>query len=184
MRINKDTQDTLSMKKLLLVFCGVLFVGGAPSSANEIRNVITDSIQLVVNGSSTTTQRLASEYSVSGTNISATTLGGLGAGTAGSGEASSPTISDGTYTITTAGQAFSFSESGRMGANNVATQDVDATTGLIDTQTTYGQLTSITGGVKGSLAGTLSPTGIATVTAGGQGTTALGQRTVTLSVFD
>ncbi len=167
------------MKKLLLVFCGVFFVG-AGASANEIRNVITDSVQLVVNGSSTTTQRLASEYSVSGSNISATTLGGLGAGTAGA----APTISDGTYTVTNAGQAFSFSESGRMGANNVATQAIDSTTGLIDTQTTYGQLTTITGGVKGSLAGTLSPTGIATVTAGGQGTSALGQRTVTLSVFD
>ena len=167
------------MKKLLLVFCGVFFVG-ASASANEIRNVITDSVQLVVNGSSTTTQRLASEYSVSGTNISATTVGGLGAGTAGA----APTISDGTYTITTAGQAFSFSESGRMGANNVATQEIDGTSGLMDTQTTYGQLTSITGGVAGSLAGTLSPTGIATVTAGGQGTSALGQRTVTLSVFD
>ena len=167
------------MKKLLLVFCGVFFVG-AGASANEIRNVITDSVQLVVNGSSTTTQRLATEYSVSGTNISAGTMGGLSAGTVGA----APTIDDGTYTVTTAGQAFSFSESGRVGANNVATTAVDSTSGLVDTQTTYGQLTSITGGVAGSLAGTLSPTGIATVTAGGQGTTALGQRTVTLSVFD
>ena len=167
------------MKKFLLVFCGVFFVG-AGASANEIRNVITDSVQLIVNGSSTTTQRLASEYSVSGSNITAGTMGGLGAGTAGA----APTISDGTYTVTNTGQAFSFSESGRVGANNVATQAVDATTGLLDTQTTYGQITTITGGVAGTLAGTLSPTGIATVTAGGQGTSALGQRTVTLSVFD
>jgi hypothetical protein len=107
-------------------------------------------------------------------------MGGLGAGAA----SSAPTISDGTYTITTAGQAFSFSESGRVGANNVATMATDSTTGLADTHTTYGQLTTISGGVAGTLAGTLSPTGVATVTAGGQGTTALGQRTVTLSVFD
>ena len=33
-------------------------------------------------------------------------------------------------------------------------------------------------------AGDLSATGVPTVTAGGQGTTALGQRTVSLSVFD
>ena len=166
------------MKKLLF-FCGVFFVG-ASASANEIRNVITDSIQLTVNGSSTMTQRLSSEYSVSGTNMTASAMGGLGAGTA----SSAPTITDGTYAMTTAGQAFSFSESGRVGANNVATMATDSTTGLADTHTTYGQLTTISGGVAGSLAGTLSPTGIATVTAGGQGTTALGQRTVTLSVFD
>ena len=59
-----------------------------------------------------------------------------------------------------------------------------APSGLADTHTTYGQLTTISGGTAGTLAGTLSPTGIATVTAGGQGTTAIGQRTVTLSVFD
>ncbi len=167
------------MKKFLLIFCGLTLVG-ASASANEIRNVITDSVQLTVNGSSTQTQRLASQYSVSGSNITAGSLGGLGAGTAGA----APTISDGTYTVTNSGQAFSFSESARMGTNNVATSAMDSTTGLADTHNTYGQLTTITGGTAGSLAGTLSPTGVATVTAGGQGTTALGQRTVTLSVFD
>jgi hypothetical protein len=170
---------SFAMKKLLLIFCGVTLIG-ASASANEIRNVITDSVQLTVNGSSTTTQRLASEYSVSGTNMTATTMGGLGAGTAGA----APTITDGTYTLTTAGQAFSFTESGRMGANNVATSAIDHSDGTLDTHTTYGQLTTISGGTKGSLAGTLSPTGIPTITAGGQGTTAIGQRTVTLSVFD
>ena len=166
------------MKKFLF-FCGVFFVG-ASASANEIRNVITDSVQLTVNGSSTMTQRLASEYSVSGTNITAGTMGGLGAGAVGA----APTITDGTYTVTQAGQAFSFSESGRVGSSNVATMATDSTSGLADTHTTYGMLTTITGGTAGTLAGTLSPTGVATVTAGGQGTTALGQRTVTLSVFD
>jgi hypothetical protein len=39
------------------------------------------------------------------------------------------------------------------------------------------------GGDKGTLAGTLSPTGVPTVTAGGSGTTATGQRTIELSVF-
>ena len=170
---------SFAMKKLLLIFCGMT-LAGVSASANEIRNVITDSVQLTVNGSSTMTQRLATEYSVSGTNVSSSAFGGLGAGTAGA----APTISDGTYTITTAGQAFSFSESGRVGANNVATSAIDASDGTLDTHTTYGQLTTISGGTKGSLAGTLSPTGIPTITAGGQGTTAIGQRTVTLSVFD
>ena len=167
------------MKKLLFVLCGMAFITPA-AMANEIRNVITDSVQLTVNGSSTNTQRLASEYSVSGTNMTATTMGGLGAGTA----SAAPTIIDGTYTMTTAGQAFTFSETGRMGANNVATVDIDSTGGQIDSHTTYGYLNTTSGGTAGDLAGTLSTTGIATVTAGGQGTTALGQRTITLSVFD
>ena len=95
------------MKKLLVLFCGLFFIGSATNAA-EIQNVITDSVQLTVNGSASQTTRQASQYSVSGSNISVTTLGGLGAGTAGTGMA----ISDGSYAITTAGQAFSFTESG------------------------------------------------------------------------
>lgn len=167
------------MKKLLVLFCGVFFIGSATSAA-EIQNVITDSVQLTVNGSASQTTRQASQYSVSGSNISVTTLGGLGAGTAGTGMA----ISDGSYAITTAGQAFSFTESGLVGEDTLDSMAIDASDGTLDTHNTYGILTTTSGGTRGTLAGTLSPTGISTVTAGGQGTTALGQRTVTLTVFD
>ena len=183
------------MKKLLLVLCGVTFLGSAASAA-EVRNVITDSVQLTVNGSATSTSRLASEYAVSGSNITATTLGGVSAGTAGT----AMTITDGDYEVTTGGQAFTFSESGITGDSLVTTQAVDSTTGNILTHNTYGELvtttgnilthntygdlTTTTGGTKGTLAGTLSATTIPSVTAGGQGTTAIGQRTVTLSVFE
>ena len=167
------------MKKLLVLFCGVFFIGSATSAA-EIQNVITDSVQLTVNGSASQTTRQASQYSVSGSNISVTTLGGLGAGTAGTGMA----ISDGSYAITTAGQAFSFTESGLVGEDTLDSMAIDASDGTLDTHNTYGILTTTSGGTRGTLAGTLSPTGISTVTAGGQGTTAIGQRTVTLSVFD
>ena len=167
------------MKKLLLVLCGVTLFGSAATAA-EVRNVITDSVQLTVNGSATQTSRLASEYAVTGTNITATTLGGVGAGTAGT----AMTITDGDYEVTTGGQAFSFSESGITGDSLVTTQAVDTTTGNILTHNTYGDLTTTTGGTKGTLAGTLSATTIPSVTAGGQGTTALGQRTISLSVFD
>jgi len=47
----------------------------------------------------------------------------------------------------------------------------------------YGSSVTSSGGTAGSLAGTLSATGVPTVTAGGAGTTAIGQRTVELSVF-
>ena len=152
------------MKKLLVLFCGVFFIGSATSAA-EIQNVITDSVQLTVNGSASQTTRQASQYSVSGSNISVTTLGGLGAGTAGTGMA----ISDGSYAITTAGQAFSFTESGLVGEDTLDSMAIDASDGTLDTHNTYGILTTTSGGTRGTLAGTLSPTGISTVTAGGQG---------------
>ena len=167
------------MKKLLLVLCGVTLFGGAASAA-EVRNVITDSVQLTVNGSGTSTTRLGSSYAVSGSNIAVETLGGVGAGTAGT----AMTITDGSYDINTDGQAFTFNESGLTGDTLVTTQAVDSTNHQFATHNTYGDLTTTTGGTKGTLAGTLSGTAVPTVTAGGQGTTAIGQRTVTLSVFD
>ena len=55
--------------------------------------------------------------------------------------------------------------------------------GTISSPNLYGDSVTQLGGDKGSLAGTLSPTGVPTVTAGGPGTTATGQRTIELSVF-
>ena len=167
------------MKKLLLAV-SVLIFATLPARAAEINNVITDSVQLTVNGSASQTTRQASQYPVSGSNITATTMGGLGAGTAGAGVA----VSDGTYALTTAGQAFTFSESALVGEDTLDNMAVDATLGSFDTHNTYGILTTTSGGTKGSLAGVLNNTAVPTVTAGGQGTTAIGQRTVTLSVFD
>ena len=167
------------MKKLLLaVGAGVMFVSSA--SAAEVKNVITDSVQLTVNGSGITNQRIGSTYSVSGSNIAVETLGDLTGGTA----TAAATMSAGSYDINTDGQAFTFSESGITGDSLVTTQAVDSTTGNVLTHNTYGDLTTTTGGTKGSLAGSLNNTAVPTVTAGGQGTTAIGQRTVTLSVFD
>ena len=169
----------LTMKKLLFVLCGVMFIN--PASASEIRNVITDSVQLTVNGSSSQSTRLASEYTVSGTNITATTLGGL-SGAASEGTAA--VLSAGDYEVTTGGAAFSFSETARIGADNIDSMSIDSTSGQAATHNTYGDLTTISGGTAGSLAGTLSSTTVPTITAGGQGTTAIGQRTIQLSVFD
>ena len=167
------------MRKLLLMICGgVIFVGSA--SAAEINNTITDSVQLTVNGAGVSTQRIGSSYSVSGNNIDVTTLGGLTGGSA----TAAATLSAGDYDINTNGSSFNFSESLTVGDNVDASQAVDATLGTFDTVDVYSNNNVTTGGTKGSLAGTLSPTGVATVTAGGQGTTALGQRTVSLTVFD
>ena len=167
------------MRKLLLAICGgVIFVTSA--SAAEINNTITDSIQLTVNGSGVSSQRIGSTYSVTGNNVNVTTLGGLTGGTA----TAPATMSAGSYAIQTNGSSFNFSETLSVGDTVDTSMDVDSTLGTFDTAEVYSNNQIITGGTAGSLAGTLSPTGVSTVTAGGQGTTALGQRTVTLSVFD
>ena len=150
-----------------------------PVSAAEITSRITDSVQLTVDGPMVQSTRIGSSYSVSGSNINVTTLGGL----TGASATAPATISAGSYAIDTDGQAFTFSETTNVGDVAVTTQSSLSSGGRVDTPNIYGDTSQYQGGTPGSLAGTLSPTGISTVTAGGSGTTAIGQRTVELSVF-
>jgi len=152
------------MKRLLLAF-SLFFI--TPVSAAEVTSKIIDSVQLNVQGAAVQSEKLGASYSASGTNIQATSFGGVGGA--------------GTYNINTAGQAFTFSESFRDADASVTTQSV--TSGTISSPNLYGNSTTQLGGDKGSLAGTLSATGVPTVTAGGPGTTATGQRSIELSVF-
>ena len=151
----------------------------SPVSAADITSRITDSVQLTVDGPMVQSTRIGSTYSVSGTNISASQLGGL----TGASTTAPATISAGTYSVTTDGQAFSFSESSNVGDVAVTTQSSLSSGGLVETPNLYGDTNQYQGGTAGTLAGTLSGTSIPTVTAGGPGTTAIGQRTVELSVF-
>lgn len=152
------------MKKLLLVFSS-LFIA-IPASA-DITSTITDSVQLTVQGAAVQTNRIGASYSVTGNNISATSFGG--------------TAGAGTYDINTAGQAFSFTESLNAADATATSQTVSA--GQIASPVLHGNSTTQLAGDAGNLAGTLSATGVPTVTAGGAGTTAVGQRTIELSVF-
>jgi hypothetical protein len=152
------------MKRLLLI-SSLFFI--TPVSAAEITSRITDSVQLGVQGAAVQSTRIGASYSASGTNIKANTFGGVGGA--------------GSYDINTAGQAFSFSETSNVADTPVTTQTV--TNGVIGTPNLYGDSVTQVGGDKGTLAGTLSPTSVPTVTAGGAGTTATAQRSIELSVF-
>lgn len=154
------------MKKVLLA----LALLATPVSAAEISNIITDSVQLKVDGAAVQSTRVGASYSVSGTNIKTSTSSSFG-GVGGAG----------TYEPQTAGQAFSFSESFNAADTPVTTQSVSG--GIIASPNLYGDSVTQVGGEKGTLAGTLSGTGVATVTAGGAGTTVVGQRSVELTVF-
>jgi hypothetical protein len=152
------------MKKLLLAF-SLFFT--TPAFAGEITHKIVDSVQLGVQGAAVQSTRVGGQYAVSGTNINVTTLGGVG--------------SAGSYAINTNGSAFSFSESS-ITADTVVTSQ-SAASGTIAAPNLYGDSTTQLGGSAGSLAGTLSSTGVPTITAGGPGSTGTAQRTVELSVF-
>ena len=152
----------------------------SPVNAAEITSRITDSVQLTVEGPAVQSTRIGSSYSVSGSNISVTTLGGLSSPSG----TSAAAITTGTYDINTDGQAYSFTESANLGDTIVTSQGtICSTTGKVLTPNLYGNSTQSQGGTAGNLAGTLSGTGVPTVTAGGAGTTAIGQRTIELSVF-
>jgi hypothetical protein len=154
------------MKKVITALAASFFV--MPSSfAAEITSRITDSVQLGVQGAAVQSARVGASYSVSGTNIQSSTFGGVAGA--------------GSYSINTAGQAFTFSETFRDADTAVTTQSVSG--GVIASPNLYGDSVTQLAGDKGSLAGTLSGTGVPSVTAGGAGTTATAQRSVELSVF-
>jgi hypothetical protein len=152
------------MKRLALIF-SLFFT--TPAFAGEITSKITDSIQLSVQGAAVQSERVGASYAVSGTNINVTTLGGVGGA--------------GSYGVNTNGQAFTFSETSITADVDVTSQS--AANGTIASPNLYGNSTTQLGGSAGTLAGTLSGTGVPSVTAGGPGSTGTAQRTVELSVF-
>ena len=133
-----------------------------------MEDVLQDSVQLTVQGAAVQTERIGASYSVSGNNISATSFGG--------------TAGAGSYDINTAGQAFSFTESFNA-ADATTTTSQTVASGQIASPHLFGNSTTQLAGDAGNLAGTLSATSVPTVTAGGAGSTAVGQRTIELSVF-
>ena len=73
-------------------------------------------------------------------------------------------------------ETVSFSESFTAGdAVNPIGTGVDVATGVVADMPAYGNTLTMSGGVAGSLAGTITSAGVTTLTAGGAGTTATGQ---------
>ena len=153
----------------------ILFI--APNARADLIHRLSSSTQLTVNGAATTGTRLGSTYTVSGSNIkvgagNSDVFGGLTAGSA----TAAATYKVGTYDVNTAGSAFSFSESWTQGdAIPAIGAGVDVTSGVVADMPAFGTTTTQSGGVAGSLAGTITSAGITTLTAGGAGTSAIGQ---------
>ena len=164
------------MKKLFL-----LLLLASPASADMTHN-ITTSTQLSVNGAYTDANRIGSTYAVSGSNIKVATdahFGKLTAGTA----TTAATLDVGAYDVNTAGAAFSFSESWTQGdATNPIGSGVDVTSGVVADMPAYGEVLTMSGGVAGTLAGTITSAGVVTLTAGGANTSAIGSVVTSLTV--
>lgn len=154
------------MKRTLLVL-GVTLLG-SPAHA-DITHKIQSSIQLSVDGAGSVATKLPSTYSVSGSNITLDTAGGLGTLTAGSAVGYTPAD----YSVTTAGDAFSLTESYIEGDATPSATTV--TSGVVTALPMLGQTTTTSGGVAGSLAGTIATDGAISISAGSSGTTAIGQ---------
>lgn len=153
------------MKRTLLVL-GLLMA--APAQA-DITHKIQSSVSLSVDGAGSVAARIPSTYSVSGNNITLDTAGGLGTLTAGSAVGYTPAD----YSVTTAGDAFSFTESFIEGDATPSATTVSS--GVVGSLPMLGSTTTTSGGVAGSLAGTIATDGALTITAGGAGTSAIGQ---------
>ena len=154
------------MKRLAFVL-GVTLLG-LPAQA-DITHRIQSSVQLSVDGAGSVAARIPSTYAVSGSNISLDTAGGLGSLTAGSAVGYTPA----SYSVTTAGDAFSYSESFIEG--DATPSDTTVTSGIVGSLPMLGSTTTTSGGVAGNLAGSIATDGAISITAGGAGTSAIGQ---------
>jgi len=164
--------------KRLLPLAMFLMTGAlvAPAANADLTHRLTTSTQLTVEGAFTSGTRLGSTYTVSGSNIK------VASGDDHFGKLVSPsgntaaTLDAGTYDINTAGSAFSFSESFTAGDNvNPIGTGVDVASGVVADMPAYGTVLTSSGGVAGTLAGTITSAGVMTLTAGGAGTSATGQ---------
>ena len=151
------------MKKALLAFGMLLMTAGA-SHAGGIVTKHTSSVQLNVDAARSTAVRIGDSYSASGSNISVTTMGGVGGA--------------GTYDVHTAGNDWSFTESQTL-------KDAVPTTAVTTGDTpNFSNITSYTAGTAGSLAGTIDNGHSMSITAGGAGTSAIGQFVTEITVID
>ena len=165
------------MKKALLAF-GMVLMTTSAANAGGLVHKMSSSVQLTVDSARTTATRLGSQYSISGSNVN--TTDGTTAGTISTGSITSGIYAPGAISATqkTAGEAFSFSTSYLQGdAVPTAAASVGAV-GNFSSQTSYAA------GVAGDLEGTIATDGGITITAGGAGSTAVGQFVSEITVID
>ena len=165
------------MKKALLAF-GMLLLTASSANAGGLVSKHASSVQLTVDAARATSSRIGSTFSISGSNID--TTDGSTANTVSAGTITSGVYSPGTIAATqdTPGAAFSFSQSYTQ-ADAVPTGAV-----TLGSAPNFSSVTSYAAGDNTDLAGTVTSAGVLTVTAGGAGSTAIGQFVSEITVID
>lgn len=163
------------MKATVLVL-GIT-LAAVPARA-DITHKIQSSVSLSVDGAGSVAIRQPSSMAVSGSNVTLGTAPTLGTLTPGTALGYTP----GDYSITTAGDAFSYSESYTGGDNTPSLLSTTVTAGVVPALPVFGNVTTTSGGVASTLAGTIATDGAISITAGGAGTQAVGQVIQELSI--
>ncbi len=163
------------MKKPVLLLTASLLA--VPVQA-DITHKIQSSVSLSVDGAGSVAIRQPSSMAVSGSNVTLGTAPTLGTLTPGTALGYTP----GAYSITTAGDAFSYSESYTGGDNTPAVLSTTVTAGVVSALPIFGSTTSTSGGVAGTLGGSIDTGGALSITAGGSGTQAVGQVITELTI--
>ena len=88
----------------------------------------------------------------------------------------------GEFSVTTAGDSFSYSESYIEGDDVPAVLSTTVSSGVVPALPAFGNVTTTSGGVAGSLAGSIATDGAISITAGGAGTSVTGQVIQELSI--
>jgi len=164
------------MRRLLPLMMLLMTAGAA--NAGGIVSKHASSVQLTVDAARATATRIGSSFSISGSNVD--TTDGSTAGTVSAGTITSGVYNPGTIAATqdTAGSAFSFSQSYTQG------DAVPTSAATLGANPNFGSLTTYAAGTKDTLAGTVTSAGVLTVTAGGAGTSAIGQFVSEITVID
>ena len=173
------------MKRVLYAF--VLSAGCIAASAVPARagyeNTIKNAVSLSVQGAAIQMERIGSSYSVTGSNLTVT--GDIGLAKT-SGTATAPAVLGAATFAAPATGAFSFTENLTIG-DTVGTAITAPTAGVIGSPGNYGIYTTQMAGSSTSgsttLGGTISNVGAMAITAGGVGTNATAQNSITLTVF-
>ena len=171
------------MKKLL----PFLFMLSAPAYA-DMNHSISSSVKFESLSAASTADKIGTSYSISGNNITTSTgtgdslvtnaIGGLNLGSFDN--SGVPNVVHTNKTVTTAGSAFSLSESYQAGDGSQTA--ITPSSGIATLPVLGGQTTVISGGTAGNLALTSVSSGIHTCTAGGSGTSCIGSTTVRITI--
>ena len=156
------------MKRLAFVL-GVTLLG-LPAQA-DITHRIQSSVQLSVDGAGSVANRVPSSLAVSGSNVTLDTAPALGSLTSGTALG----YTSGAFSVTTSGDSFSYSESYIEGDDVPDLLSTTVTSGVVTALPAYGSVTTTSGGVAGTLEGSIATDGAISITAGGAGTSAIGQ---------